>query len=144
MRQSFTARKLSKAAAEEEREKADVVQDPIPTLPSTYSIHDFHNFSFQGSGISPGLHFHLSATINAVTDIPLVPAMNTGTQGGAQHRFLLHWLNNKEIHFSIEAGKILRELAKLALAREDTNLEQEMEAERAAAPDRPQDRKEQQ
>jgi len=127
MRQSFTARKLSKAAAEDEREKSDIVQDPIPTLPSTYSIHDFHNFSFQGSGISPGLHFHLSATINALTDIPLVPAMNNSVEeGGVNHKFVLHWLNNKEIYFSTEAGKILRELAKMALKREDSGLEQEM------------------
>ena len=73
-----------------------------------------------------GLHFHLSATINALTDIPLVPAMNSGLEGGTQHRFLLHWLNNKEIYFSIEAGKILRELARLALKREDSGVEVEM------------------
>ena len=120
-RQSFAARKVSREGAAK-----DTVQDPIPTLPSTYSIHDFHNFSFQGSGISPGLHFHLSATINALTDIPLVPTMNSGVEGGAQHRFMLHWLNNKEIHFSIEAGRIMRELTKLYLKREDSGLEQEM------------------
>ena len=122
MRQSFTARKLSKAAAAE----LSGVQDPIPTLPSTYSIHDFHNFSFQGTGISPGLHFHLSATINAVTDIPLVPTMTSDDDGIVNHKFVLHWLNNKEMFFSLEAGKILRELAKLALTREDSGVEQEM------------------
>ena len=46
MRQSFTARKLSKAAGAGAG-AGEAVQDPIPTLPSTYSIHDFHNFSFQ-------------------------------------------------------------------------------------------------
>merc|ERR1719192_2729394 len=127
-RQSFTARKLSKAAAE-----TDVVQDPIPTLPSTYSIHDFHNFSFQGTGISPGLHFHLSATINALTDIPLVPSMTTDDEGGVRHKFVLHWLNNKEMFFSLEAAKILRELAKLALTREDSGVEQEMVEENPGA-----------
>merc|ERR1719193_3051495 len=40
--------------------------------------------------------------------------------------FVLHWLNNKEIYFSTEAGKILRELAKMALKREDSGVEQEM------------------
>ena len=129
MRQSFTARKLSKASA------ADLtgVQDPIPTLPSTYSIHDFHNFSFQGTGISPGLHFHLSATINALTDIPLVPSMTTDDEGGVRHKFVLHWLNNKEMFFSLEAAKILRELAKLALTREDSGVEQEMVEENPGA-----------
>ena len=131
MRQSFTARKLSKAAA------ADLtgVQDPIPTLPSTYSIHDFHNFSFQGTGISPGLHFHLSATINATTDIPLVPTMTSDEDGVVSHKFGLHWLNNKEMFFSLEAGKILRELAKLALTREDSGVELEMVQSGQVEPD---------
>ena len=78
MRQSFTARKLSRTAAAD----LSAVQDPIPTLPSTYSIHDFYNFSFQGTGIiSPGLHFHLSATINALTDIPLVSSITQYENG---------------------------------------------------------------
>lgn len=53
---------------------------PIPTLPSTYSIHDFHGFSVHGNSISPGgLHFHLTATINAESDIPLVPSLARDT-----------------------------------------------------------------
>lgn len=130
VRQSFTARKMSKAAGASE---ISGVQDPIPTLPSTYSIHDFHNFSFQGTGISPGLHFHLSAAINGLTDIPLVPAMTSTEDGVVCHKFVLHWLNNKEMFFSLEAGKILRDLATLALKREDSGVEQEM-AEEAPAP----------
>ena len=39
----------------------------IPTLPSTYSVHDFHSYGFHGTGIIPGLHFHLAASINAET-----------------------------------------------------------------------------
>ena len=132
MRQSFTARKLSRASAA----NISGVQDPIPTLPSTYSIHDFHNFSFQGTGISPGLHFHLSATINALTDIPLVPSMTQDEDGLINHKFVLHWLNNKEMFFSLEAGKILSELARLALNREDSGMEQEMMEENAACSER--------
>lgn len=40
---------------------------PIPTLPSTYSVHDFHNYGFHGTGVTPGLHFHLAASINGET-----------------------------------------------------------------------------
>ncbi len=70
----------------------------------------------KGAAISPGMHFHLAATINAATDIPLVPAMNSaGEAGGVHHTFSLHWLNNKEIYFSMEAEKILQELAKVPL-----------------------------
>lgn len=39
----------------------------IPTLPSTYSVHDFHSYGFHGTGVIPGLHFHLAASINAET-----------------------------------------------------------------------------
>lgn len=43
----------------------------IPTLPSTFSVHDFHSYGFHGTGIIPGLHFHLAASINAETGIYL-------------------------------------------------------------------------
>ena len=74
------------------------------------------------------MHFHLAATINAATDIPLVPAMNSSVDaaGGVVHKFSLHWLNNKEIYFSMEAEKILQELAKVALRREDSGVEREL------------------
>jgi hypothetical protein len=73
------------------------------------------------------MHFHLAATINAATDIPLVPAMNSSVEGGGVvHKFSLHWLNNKEIYFSMEAEKILQELAKVALRREDSGVEREL------------------
>lgn len=44
-----------------------VVSQTIPTLPSTYSVHDFHSYGFHGTGVTPGLHFHLAASINAET-----------------------------------------------------------------------------
>lgn len=40
---------------------------PVPTLLSTYSVHDFHNYGLQGTGMTPGLHFHLAASVNAET-----------------------------------------------------------------------------
>ena len=72
------------------------------------------------------MHFHLAATINALTDIPLVPAMNSSSNAGVVHKFSLHWLNNKEIYFSLETEKILQELAKVALRREDSGVEREL------------------
>lgn len=41
--------------------------EPIAVLPSTYSVHDFHSFGMQGSGVTPSLHFHLAGSINAET-----------------------------------------------------------------------------
>ena len=97
VRQSFAARKLAKSvsfsssaaspAHGQSRPPAAASADPIASLPSTYSIHEFHNYSFQSTGISPGLHFHLAASINALSDIPLVPAMNRPTTGLVTYSF---------------------------------------------------------
>lgn len=64
------------------------------------SYYSYYSFS------SPGLHFHLAASINAETDIPLVPSL----AGGG--RFILHWLHNKEMHFTSQAEAILHDLTK--------------------------------
>lgn len=95
-------------------------QPPIPTLPSTYSVHDFHSYGYHGTGVTPGLHFHLAASINAETDIPLVPSMQTNDPA-AQPNFILHWLNNKEMHFSLQAEGIMQELTRKLIEKEDLN-----------------------
>lgn len=82
---------------------------PIPTLPSTYSVHDFHSYGYHGTGVTPGLHFHLAASVNAETDIPLVPSISYCNPRPA---FVLHWLDNKEMHFSLQAEGLLEELTK--------------------------------
>ncbi|XP_055535273.1 dmX-like protein 2 isoform X2 [Wyeomyia smithii] len=91
---------------------------PIPTLPSTYSVHDFHSYGYHGTGMTPGLHFHLAASINAETDIPLVPSMQTNDPS-TQPSFILHWLNNKEMHFSLQAESILQEITRKVIEKED-------------------------
>ncbi|KAK9710406.1 WD domain, G-beta repeat [Popillia japonica] len=77
---------------------------PIPTLPSTYSVHDFHSYGYHGTGVTPGLHFHLAASVNAETDIPLVPRISYCNPRPA---FVLHWLDNKEMHYTMLAGSLL-------------------------------------
>ena len=46
----------------------------------------------------------MSATINAVGDIPLVPAMSSGSSScsGKNKNFVLHWMTNKEMEFSLQ------------------------------------------
>lgn len=95
-------------------------QPPIPTLPSTYSVHDFHSYGYHGTGVTPGLHFHLAASINAETDIPLVPSMQTNDPA-TQPNFILHWLNNKEMHFSLQAEGIMHEMARKFMEKDDIN-----------------------
>jgi DmX-like protein len=91
---------------------------PIPTLPSTYSVHDFHSYGYHGTGVTPGLHFHLAASINAETDIPLVPSMQTNDPA-MQPNFILHWLNNKEMHFSLQAEGIMQEMTRKLIERDE-------------------------
>ncbi|EDW86373.1 uncharacterized protein Dwil_GK17684 [Drosophila willistoni] len=93
-------------------------QGPIPSLPSSCSVHDFHSYGFHGSGVTPGMHFHLAASINAETDIPLVPSMQTSDPTN-QNVFILHWLNNKEMHFTLQAEAILQELTKKVIDEEN-------------------------
>lgn len=93
---------------------------PIPSLPSSYSVHDFHSYGFHGTGVSPGMHFHLAASINAETDITLVPSMQTADPSN-HINFILHWLNNKEMHFSLQAESILQELTKTIIEKEENS-----------------------
>lgn len=99
---------------------ANFGQSPIPSLPSTYSVHDFHSYGYHGTGVTPGLHFHLAASINAETDIPLVPSMQSNDPSN-QPNFILHWLNNKEMHFSMQAESILQELTRKVIEKEQHN-----------------------
>ncbi|KAK7475123.1 hypothetical protein BaRGS_00033615 [Batillaria attramentaria] len=76
-------------------------------LNAAASVHDFHRFAIHHNGVSPVLHFHLAGSINPETDIPLLPM--TGSHE-ARHNFRLHWLDNKELQFTMEAEKLLQEL----------------------------------
>ncbi|XP_015792670.1 dmX-like protein 2 isoform X2 [Tetranychus urticae] len=92
------------------------LNEPIPTLPSTFSVHDFHSFSVCGTAITPGFHFHLAASINAETDIPLVPSLSPSDANGSSDsknypNFVIHWLNNKEMVFTRAAEKLLQEIS---------------------------------
>nr|CAI5817941.1 unnamed protein product [Callosobruchus analis] len=95
---------------------------PIPTLPSTYSVHDFHSYGYHGTGITPGLHFHLAASVNAETDIPLVPSISYCNPRPA---FVLHWLDNKEMQFSLQAELFLEEFARPVVDNPDSEETQE-------------------
>jgi hypothetical protein len=71
------------------------------------SVHDFHKFGVHPNSVAPGFHFHLAASINPDTDIPLMSPL-----GGRGLSFVVHWLNNKELHFTLESECILQEMAR--------------------------------
>lgn len=91
---------------------------PIPNMPSTYSVHDFHCFGIHGATMMPGIHFHLAASINAKSDIPLVPKLEddlnnvNNANDKVQPSFVIHWLNNKEMIFTQQAEKLLQQISK--------------------------------
>ncbi|XP_076053753.1 rabconnectin-3 alpha isoform X2 [Oratosquilla oratoria] len=151
--------------------------EPLPTLPSSYSVHDFHQYGVHASGMTPGsdsvefdgvednsstfrrsaqelrnrgrsryrinnilkyvtgvstigFHFHLAASINAETDIPLVPSISGTTGAGdTEQNFVLHWLNNKEMHFSTEAENILLEISRRAMEKETVSGDHDHQSE---------------
>ncbi|MEQ2298063.1 hypothetical protein AMECASPLE_001282, partial [Ameca splendens] len=58
-------------------------------------------------------HFHIAASINPATDIPLLPSISAlsaaddEVPGGL---FIVHWLNNKELHFTLAMEVFLQQL----------------------------------
>ncbi|XP_064619402.1 dmX-like protein 1 isoform X3 [Lineus longissimus] len=84
-----------------------------PQLPSMKGVHDSHKFTANMNGITPMLHFHLAASINPETDIPLLPTIGN-TNYLHESNFVVHWLNNKELHFTLESERILQDLTKKA------------------------------
>ncbi|XP_066592575.1 dmX-like protein 2 [Prorops nasuta] len=109
--------------AKQQQHQAGHTAPTLPTLPSTYSVHDFHN-NYQSTAHYPGMHFHLAASINAETDIPLVPSLVTDDPE-REPNFILHWLNNKEMHFTMQAENILQELTRKVVEKEESLQHQE-------------------
>ncbi|XP_048584043.1 dmX-like protein 2 isoform X2 [Nematostella vectensis] len=53
--------------------------------------------------MTSSLHFHLSTVVNPLSDIPLLSSMGSFAPKGSRSSFMLHWLNNKEIQFTVSA-----------------------------------------
>ncbi|XP_045694004.1 dmX-like protein 1 isoform X8 [Phyllostomus hastatus] len=60
-------------------------------------------------------HFHIAASINPATDIPLLPSITSLSLGENEEKsgpFVVHWLNNKELHFTLSMEVFLQQLRK--------------------------------
>ncbi|XP_039522136.1 dmX-like protein 1 isoform X1 [Pimephales promelas] len=58
-------------------------------------------------------HFHIAASINPATDIPLLPsisAMSGADEEEPGGSFTVHWLNNKELHLTLSMEVFLQQL----------------------------------
>nr|XP_020449620.1 dmX-like protein 1 isoform X2 [Monopterus albus] len=83
-------------------------------LPDHHSGHYGHKKSTNNMPHAIALcHFHIAASINPATDIPLLPsisslsAVDDEEPGGL---FTVHWLNNKELHFTLAMEVFLKQL----------------------------------
>ncbi|XP_055478446.1 dmX-like protein 1 [Psammomys obesus] len=60
-------------------------------------------------------HFHIAASINPATDIPLLPSITSLSFSENEEKcgpFVVHWLNNKELHFTLSMEVFLQQLRK--------------------------------
>ncbi|XP_055517092.1 dmX-like protein 2 isoform X3 [Leucoraja erinacea] len=93
------------------RRRSSVLTAHMEVLPNQLGSHEVHR---QISHYANALcHFHIAASINPNTDIP--PAL-AGTafnieEGGGN--FVVHWLNNKELHFTSSIEIFMEHLRKL-------------------------------
>ncbi|KAM7391388.1 hypothetical protein PAMP_022082 [Pampus punctatissimus] len=91
---------------------------PQPSLTGCLSHHQSRHYNHKKSSsnmphASALCHFHIAASINPATDIPLLPsisslsAVDDEEPGGP---FTVHWLNNKELHFTLAMEVFLQQL----------------------------------
>uniref|UniRef100_A0A3B4YD77 Dmx like 1 n=1 Tax=Seriola lalandi dorsalis TaxID=1841481 RepID=A0A3B4YD77_SERLL len=95
---------------------SDTLRCPSLTggLPHHQSRHYNHKRSNSNTPHANALcHFHIAASINPATDIPLLPSISSLSgvddeePGGP---FTVHWLNNKELHFTLAMEVFLQQL----------------------------------
>ncbi|OCU02216.1 dmX-like protein 1 isoform X4 [Xenopus laevis] len=100
--------------------------------PHQQNAHNVHrNTPFHGNALC---HFHIAASINPATDIPLLPSITSMSLNETEEKsgpFVVHWLNNKELHFSLSMEVFLQQLRKnleqqsSEISTDETNLAEE-------------------
>ncbi|XP_015742863.1 dmX-like protein 1 isoform X1 [Python bivittatus] len=79
-------------------------------LPHQQDPHVVHrNTPLQSNALC---HFHIAASINPATDIPLLPSIMSLSLNENEEKsgpFVVHWLNNKELHFTLSMEVFLQQ-----------------------------------
>ncbi|KAJ6669699.1 hypothetical protein lerEdw1_000248 [Lerista edwardsae] len=79
-------------------------------LPHQQDPHEVHrNTPLQSNALC---HFHIAASINPATDIPLLPSIMSLSLNENREKcgpFVVHWLNNKELHFTLSMEVFLQQ-----------------------------------
>ncbi|XP_029115252.1 dmX-like protein 1 isoform X2 [Scleropages formosus] len=81
-------------------------------LPHQQDRHQAHraNMTLHANALC---HFHIAASINPATDIPLLPSissLSTADDDELGGPFTVHWLNNKELHLTLAMEVFLHQL----------------------------------
>ncbi|XP_037115641.1 dmX-like protein 1 isoform X2 [Syngnathus acus] len=90
---------------------------PQPSLSGCLSYNQNRHSSHKKSGdnlphANALCHFHIAASINPATDIPLLPSISSLSAGEDEEPgglFIVHWLNNKELHFTLAMEVFLQQ-----------------------------------
>ncbi|KTF88467.1 hypothetical protein cypCar_00038336, partial [Cyprinus carpio] len=80
-------------------------------LPQQQNKHNAHRTNILHANAL--CHFHIAASINPATDIPLLPSissMNGSDEEEPGGPFTVHWLNNKELHLTLSMEVFLQQL----------------------------------
>uniref|UniRef100_A0A3Q4BEA1 RAVE complex protein Rav1 C-terminal domain-containing protein n=1 Tax=Mola mola TaxID=94237 RepID=A0A3Q4BEA1_MOLML len=93
----------------------DVLQ---PSLTGCLPHHQSRHYNHKKSGskvphANALCHFHIAASINPATDIPLLPSISSLNSVDVEEPggpFTVHWLNNKELHFALAMEVFLQQL----------------------------------
>uniref|UniRef100_A0A8D2MNU3 Dmx like 2 n=1 Tax=Zonotrichia albicollis TaxID=44394 RepID=A0A8D2MNU3_ZONAL len=92
--------------------RSSVLVTHTDVLPDQQGIHEVQrHISHQANALG---HFHIAASINPNTDIPSVlagTAFNTDEGSGG---FVVHWLNNKEFHFTSSIEVFMQHLRQIS------------------------------
>nr|XP_033784929.1 dmX-like protein 1 isoform X1 [Geotrypetes seraphini] len=82
-------------------------------LPHQQDPHEVHrNMPLHANALC---HFHIAASINPATDIPLLPSITSLSLDESEEKngpFVVHWLNNKELHFTLSMEVFLQQFKK--------------------------------
>ncbi|XP_022526825.2 dmX-like protein 1 isoform X2 [Astyanax mexicanus] len=80
-------------------------------LPHQQNKHYTHRASIPHANAL--CHFHIAASINPATDIPLLPSISSLSGSDEEEPggpFTVHWLNNKELHLTLTMEVFLQQL----------------------------------
>ncbi|XP_061623672.1 dmX-like protein 1 isoform X4 [Phyllopteryx taeniolatus] len=140
--------RMQEGTSQESAFYRDVPQPSLTgCLPHSQSRHYNHKKSNSNLPHANALcHFHIAASINPATDIPLLPSISSLSSvedeepGGF---FTVHWLNNKELHLTLAMEVFLQQFCgslqqQNEYSQEDPENEDNSEDEECSRPSDPQ------